>query len=543
MTNSKRRRLHLPGIFSRVRPWMLLLLALLALAGAYMFAALRTDPFGTYSGLVDDAYIPLRFAHNAASGYGLVWNRGDVRVDGFTSLLWLLILLGIEKAGRVPLAYLVPLGAFFAVACMGLALLLLHRLNPGRHNENLTGAILLGLTPIFWYWSMAGLETTLYAALLLAACLAYLAQRAEQIPAWGSGAVFGLLALTRPEGALLFGLTLLLDALLVWRFKEGRFRRTLGLAAGFAIVYLPAFMWEWWYFGDPLPNTYYAKTGAGWLQIQGGWNYLVGSLQALALGTGLPLLLALVTFGKPRLERPFIAFMALSSCLLVVLEGGDHFPHARFLVPVLPLLFVLAGLGLSDLTAKLAPVNRTLFLVVLIGVAVLVFHPAGTLAITPAGTRLTSADPAAFQYNTDPDAGFVVMGKALRRLAAPGQSIAVVPIGAIGYFSDLRVFDMVGLVDPHIAHEPFDPQYTATWRPGHDKGDGLYVLGRRPDYIQLVDGLTSQPLPGVDAYGMQFKSVVEIWKAPEFHALYEFYPMRVEGRWYYNLYRLKSDAP
>jgi len=104
---------------------------------------------------------------------------------------------------------------------------------------------------------------------------------------------------------------------------------------------------------------------------------------------------------------------------------------------------------------------------------------------------------------------------------------------------------MVGLTDPVIAHEPFDYEYInsiETWRPGHDKGDGIYVLSKKPTYIQLIDRLTSRPLSGIDEQSLQYKSIVEIWNSAEFHDRYEFYPIQIQGGWYYNLYRRKDYA-
>lgn len=136
--------------------------------------------------------------------------------------------------------------------------------------------------------------------------------------------------------------------------------------------------------------------------------------------------------------------------------------------------------------------------------------------------------------------GFVVMGKALRKTLLPGESIAVVPIGAIGYYSEAKVIDMVGLVDVVIAHEPFDPVYTATWRPGHDKGNSEYILSLQPTYIQLMDQLTPQPRAEPNDHMLQYKSVVEIWNSEQFYEEYDFYPIQVENGWYYNLYKRKK---
>jgi len=67
-------------------------------------------------------------------------------------------------------------------------------------------------------------------------------------------------------------------------------------------------------------------------------------------------------------------------------------------------------------------------------------------------------------------------------------------------------------------------------------------LSRKPDYIQLIDPLTSVPTPGLDEFANQYKSKVEIWESPEFHTNYEFFPIQTEEGWYYNLYRrINSD--
>ena len=38
--------------------------------------------------LVDDAMISMRYSRNLASGYGLVWNPGELPVEGYTNFSW-----------------------------------------------------------------------------------------------------------------------------------------------------------------------------------------------------------------------------------------------------------------------------------------------------------------------------------------------------------------------------------------------------------------------------------------------------------------------
>jgi hypothetical protein len=74
-------------------------------------------------------------------------------------------------------------------------------------------------------------------------------------------------------------------------------------------------------------------------------------------------------------------------------------------------------------------------------------------------------------------------GRALGRAFPPGTTLAAVPIGALGYYSDLPVIDMVGLTDRTVARAKVAGM-GAGWA-GHEKHDGAYVVSRRPEIILL----------------------------------------------------------
>ena len=47
---------------------------------------------------LDDAYITFRYARHLAEGYGLgAWNRTGEHVEGYSSLLWTLLLAGATR--------------------------------------------------------------------------------------------------------------------------------------------------------------------------------------------------------------------------------------------------------------------------------------------------------------------------------------------------------------------------------------------------------------------------------------------------------------
>ena len=89
------------------------------------------------------------------------------------------------------------------------------------------------------------------------------------------------------------------------------------------------------------------------------------------------------------------------------------------------------------------------------------------------------------------------MGRFLGEHASPGDSIACVPIGAVGYYSGLTLYDMLGLTDRHIAR--LDVSLGGQWA-GHEKHDGPYIVSRRPTYILLGNiRVLDEPRPPSDS--------------------------------------------
>ena len=93
------------------------------------------------------------------------------------------------------------------------------------------------------------------------------------------------------------------------------------------------------------------------------------------------------------------------------------------------------------------------------------------------GVRRGALEP----LNVAPEA-WTAAGKWLQANAPAHASVACVPIGAVAYYSDLVVIDMLGLTDKHIARAKVT--VGVGWA-GHEKHDGKYVLARQPTYLLL----------------------------------------------------------
>jgi hypothetical protein len=464
--------------------------------------------------LVDDAFISFRYAHNLIAGHGLTFNPGDERVEGYTNFLWTLLMAAAIACRLNPalIAHVLGIGAGLAV------LIVTERFarQAGLGPWSVFAPVLLAANPAMATWSSGGLETTLFTLLIIAGAYLLTTER-------GGGRIAGLIlalaCLTRPEGILA---TVLIGAGLILasgRAALGRLRRA---TPPVGLTVLAHEIWRLSYYGSWLPNTFYAKTGDLRFQIQAGAAYLGWPLVFFAGG---PLALAFVAHGLKRRSAPCsISAVAFTGWILYVgMIGGDGLPMYRFLVPALPFLAILIVAALVRLRES-RPRAADLLAAFLVA-----------MTIVPGLTGLQS------QYREWDARVFVPkivrVGKSLRGLTGPDASIALMPAGAIPYYSGLRTLDMLALNDPIVAREKVRFTFALA---GHWKYDAAAILRRRPDYVLLgnVD-VTAAPRRGPP---LAFPAEIELAMLPEFKSNYlpVSFPLP-DGGWL-NCFR-RSDLP
>lgn len=204
--------------------------------------------------LADDAMITLRQVDMFVDGAGIVWNPG-FRVQAFTHPAWFWLL----SAGHALTGSLFYMTIAISGVC-SLAALLLYALHCRERLENpvTTGAFMfLPLaSAAFIDYTASGLENSL--SFLLVAAVFRLLSGEEG--AWRDRALWTLLALavlTRQDHALQFGPLALWY--LVSRGPSAQLRR---MVPG-VLVMLGWFGFATFYFGFPLPNTFFAKLSTG----------------------------------------------------------------------------------------------------------------------------------------------------------------------------------------------------------------------------------------------------------------------------------------
>ena len=510
-----------------------------------------------YTTILDDAYIFFRYAENIFNGFGFVWNIGELPVEGYTSFLYLAILV-LAKFFTIDLELF---SILFGIISSALTLYISYLIYDHLYSERMKNVssiiitvIVLALSPAYAYWSAAGMETSFYAMFLILTIYLFLKLSDKSRYAFLIGGLFGILCIIRFEAVLFF----LVALYYLMKEKSSLFkikinRNAILFTIGFTVLFGSYFIWRWSYFGYFFPNTYYAKTGGGLYQITGGFLYSVKALR-LFYGFGwIPIIIVMIFFNKKMFSEKglFLFSLGLISIATTILIGGDHFHFGRFVLPVLPLLFGFFPPAFDKMQSaqikylKLNARYRSAVILIILVSLLLSKHVYQEAfngfqnLIKGKKEMLVVYDLSAEEDIIDWQHGFIIMGKTLHQIALKEDYIAVVPIGAIGYYSKINVIDMVGLVDPVIAHEQFSPESVRKWTAGHTKGDGKYILSRKPKYIQLTDYLTRKPLEVPHKRSLQFTSVEQIWKSEEFHREYEFYPVEALDGWYYNLFRRK----
>lgn len=419
----------------------------------------------------DDAFISFRYAANLAQGHGLVFNPGE-RVEGYSNFTWVLLAAGALRHGGDPEQIAKVAGLLSGLLALVLSWVLARRLAPNGRVVALLAAFHLAISPVLVQHSVSGLETPFFALLLIAAVLLAAAEPRGWVRA-ALVAVSLVLAMTRPEGPFTAGVVLAARALDA-RFRGGAWRAAVGDLVAWGLLFGAYFVWRWQYFGQPFPNTFYAKAKGGTHGLIDGAQYVLSF--ARDSGGALFLGLALVPLAAGRVSRSYVIALAAASAVIffAFASGGDWMFHYRFLAHGLPVLLALVAAGLDVVLSMPRPGTlRAVFTYAGLSALLLATHL--SIANTELGIARTVL-PALARHNYLSQ-NYEELGRWFHDNTPPEASIAISDVGAVGYFSERHILDMFGLIDPHIAHLRGRMHY---------KADPQYILSKAPEYIVLV---------------------------------------------------------
>jgi hypothetical protein len=377
------------------------------------------------------------------------------------------------------------------------------------------------------------METPLYTALIAGGvCLCLLERRADNMLPW-SAVVLAAAAMTRPEALIVVAVSGVFKlGLLIGRDSRAAVVNLAVWGIIFAALYGSYFLWRVTYYDEWLPNTYYAKVGSTNAILDRGIEYVQSwGLRYHVLGavTGSLFLLLL-----DRIKADVIYVLGLTAALLaaIAIEGGDAFPHGRFVVPLLPLLYLAGVAGYAHMLKRLSLGKMQAAAVA--GVALVL---AG-LALT-ASSQDTSipAERANMEERQ-------LLGRWLSEYVPEDYTIAAYAVGALGYHAEQDVLDLLGVNDVTIAHTGVPDLGKGI--AGHEKYNTDYVFDEaQPELIVPADAHVG-PMSDAELRDL-FSGTSLVARDIYLHdpRLWERYAVRsveIEGRWFNFLQRRDTVA-
>ncbi|MBU9369486.1 hypothetical protein KTE69_14020 [Burkholderia multivorans] len=379
--------------------------------------------FAFFPESIDDAYITLRYSLNFATGNGPVFNPGE-HVEGYSNFTWMAILAAADK-----LSLSMPIVMKVLSVIAGLCTIIIvgekAKSEFGRLSS-LSCALILAASTFFAMWSTDGLETMFYTCLVSA--LAVILTQPTVRPAL-IGCLGAAIALTRPEG-IMFGL--LAGAYVTYRrgIKDGAsvFLPILIGVGGYEIFRLS-------YFGELVSNTALAKVHTTPRVILRGLTYLY-DFNAESGYVLLPLALA----GAIIHRRTAIAQIASSfigaQILFLAVSGGDFMYGYRFVMPIFPLIALMATSILFQVGSEIYAAARFGWAFTVLWIVAFQYH-----ALPPkhfALDNLTERRSTHFQ-----------VARYIDSLTTSSDTVVLSEAGIIPYGIRARVYDYLGLTSPY----------------------------------------------------------------------------------------------
>lgn len=426
---------------------------------------------------LDDANIFLNYAKRFANGEGFTFNTGGERVEGFTSMLWVLICALFYKVSASP----EPLILFFLllVATLTITIVyrewakgmqLMHKKIPGRTVLIIYSLFIIAVGPSYLTWSVLslmenGIWNLLFCTAVVLTLRLYRNAFLTAAEKTGILLVIPLMVLARPEALVWVLLFLILLFIAAGRHRSGWLFPVLALCV-FVVTVAVLTMFRLQYFGYPLPNTYYAKvSGDRMYNLVNGLQYMAGFLitynpvitvlfSALVVAAGYS---AVSSGALAKIMRSkeagtgaatnvlIVTAVVLAGIAMVFITGGDHFGGFRFYQG---LILVLAW-GIPAMLWLWQAGTGTAARKYIIAGAVLFLLAAGANSLFD--LKKTAQTQLGYEFYLASD-GRTVAGLLNRCWPGAKPSVGVVAVGGFGLAYKGETVDLMGLNNTLMGH-------------------------------------------------------------------------------------------
>ncbi|MFC1475010.1 hypothetical protein ACFLQG_00040 [Candidatus Zixiibacteriota bacterium] len=420
--------------------------------------------------LCDDAFITFRYAHNLAFGEGAVYNSGE-RVEGYTNFLWMLLLTAVIKLGGQPELWSRIFSLLFSFGVILIFIKHTTKYSDNKFNTFLF-PVFLTLSAPFYIWSSGGLETAAFTFFVLGGFISLLKphEKNEFNKLIFSSIYFIGASLTRPEGNLFF---VLIVGYLIYSFfkKRTSLKNILSFTVPYMVLYGGYFIWRYGYYGSLFPNTFYIKTPGYEFMISGLEYYFKFIINSSIWISLILVIYRMICSQSKKIQEMlyFLMFVIFSFSIYVFYTGGDFMAQSRFLVPILPIVYLFfyeltRGTRLNDQSKRFVKIV-TISLVIFASVNLYV-----TFDTQKIWYRGTIDSIGALKNYT---AKWTKVATLINNNSQPQDTLAVSAAGIIPYYTGLYTIDVLGLTAPNINEYRQREDVT---RPGHS-------LSIKPEYF------------------------------------------------------------
>jgi uncharacterized membrane protein len=455
---------------------------------------------------IDDAFITFRYARNLLDGQGMVYNPGE-RVMGTTTALYTFLMAGIGLVAggdKTPFPWIsLLINAIADATTCWLLMGIAERFR--RQKTGLAVAAIWAIAPMSVTFAIGGMETSVYVLLMTGTFYFY--SRDKLVPA-ALLASFSLI--TRPD-ALLFIVPLIIERLRrssPWpRINPHPMPITTPEFLAFLLPSLAWFAFATMYFGRPFPNSIAAKVIAYHLQEK---DTLIRLLQHYAtpflgqltfgnlwIGIGLCLYILLYSLGCLdvfRERRTSWAIFIFPCVYFLAFSIANPLVFRWYLTPPLPVYFIGIFAGIervsNDLKSKIPILLAALlaFLLTLNGWTIKPDHGPTRPAPEMAFIRLELL--------------YEKVAQELGGQIGDDQILAAGDIGALGYFTEARILDTVGLISPQVVQ--YYPLPDSSYVINYAISTQL-ILEQQPDYVVILEVYGRETLLKDKEFNAQFR--------------------------------------
>jgi 4-amino-4-deoxy-L-arabinose transferase-like glycosyltransferase len=506
---------------------------------------------------IDDSNIFFSYAENLASGNGITYAHNGEHVEGYTSSLWMIICASMFFAGFNELGILLLSVCIFVLTQFIFFKIIRDVCTRKKGCQpfiyQAVFACIILFSPAYITWMTITLMDTVLWGLILAGITYFIVSPPNSTKSRGAISIlFALAPLARPESFVVVPAFMVI----LWiRLQQKKYSHQLKACLFSITAFLVGIslltLFRLFYFGHPLPNTYYAKVSPSLLyNLQEGSKYMYDFFSSGTIAKSciifsviMSILWLLITLSRafsakkremilaPTVSASAAVSLGISALLLVtLLTGGDHFPLFRFLQPIYPIMCLAPVVWAAEhdissqfqLYFKRKGFENKLLNKIAGSIIILLFALFMFLGYSDSSWKnMIKKSPLDFQFRIAER--YMKRGEIIRNIFSQTgymPSVGVISAGGIARSYPGKIFDLMGLNNEAMAHCSGDRKGIR----GHSAFQKDEFFKEKPDIL-----IASPPIPPATE-NFFTKVLNNLYMEPEF----------IEG-WRYGTAALKND--